>query len=170
MLVAMLEECPLPVPVPLPSPPNVGEKARESATPVPVNLSPQAVEIACAHPWAVARHLRPAEVSATDVVTIVQAIRDEARDTGVSAEVSGQALLQFTRSYADAVALWPPGDQRFMLGIGKFFTSREYRNDPQTWRRDAANQQPGNQSGNRTRTPAEQRHRDGLADILPSIP
>lgn len=171
---AMLEQCPLPVPTPLPdSSHEESLSGRESAGPVPVNLNPAALEIACAHPAALARSLRPMEIAVEDVVVIVTAIRNEAREQGVSVDAAAIALLGFTRRYAAAVALWPPGEQRFALGIAKFFTSFEYRKDPETWRRDGTNRQQqhnGKQHGTRPRTAAEERHRDGLDQILSAFP
>ena len=161
---------PLPSPSPIPSPsPSLVERA-EPMSPAPVNLNPAALEIACAHPAAVARQLRPAEVAVDDVVVIVAAIRKEALERGVSQDVAAAALLGFTRTYAAAVAVWPPGEQRFVMAIAKFFTSFEYRKDPETWRRDGTDRQQHKQHGTRPRTAAEERHRDGLSQILDAFP
>lgn len=144
---------------------------RERPEPAPVNLNPVALEIACAHPAALARSLRSTEIPVEDVVAVVAAIRLEAREQGISDDAAAMGLLGFTRSYAAAVALWPPGEQRFVLPIAKFFTSFEYRKDPETWRRDGTHRQHGKQQhGTRTRTAAEERHRDGLGQIASAFP
>ena len=152
------------LPEPVPEPEPVPKEREVSAV--------AALEIACAHPWALQRHIRPPEVTPGDLVAVVTAVRAEAQATGVSCEVAAMALLEFTRGYARAVSQWPPGEMRYVMPIGKFFQTREYRNDPTTWRRDGAPLQHADRRkpGNSARSPAEQRHQDGLGQILEAFP
>lgn len=56
---------------------------------------------------------------------------------------SARQVLEATKLYSDAVAKWPPGDERFVPHPTTWFNQARFDDDPSTWERDSGSRTPG---------------------------